>query len=524
MNEKNSRPMESPYFARELLAVQEKELIKGVQKLARAIAELEPNPDYPGVFPQAVLVGGYVRDLICGLKPKDADMEVYGVAPAKFTKVLEKLFGKGRVNEVGKSFGVLKVALPDGLELDVSIPRVDSRGKGEGHKDIRAKSDPTLPMKEAQRRRDFTINALSMDVLTGAIFDCFGGEEDLRNGILRLVDEETFKDDPLRVLRGVQFAARFGLTVESKTFSFMKEMVAAGALDHLPADRLRGEVEKLLTKADRPSIGLELMRDLGVLERHFPELKAMIGCEQDPNHHSEGDVWIHTKLAVDAAATLFKKRFPKPEEMSEAEYQEIRFSVMLGTLLHDSGKPATTKREADGKIHSYGHEAAGAAPTKEVLRRLNVSEAVLGNVLRIVKLHRLPEDQSKEFLNGKASEEDYKKIVKRFLDKLQLDQNKSFPWPAFLVVCEADYLSSSPRADKPPFQVLVEMSRIISEFKKPVGPVIQGRDILALWREVKGEDRPGGPWIREITEVIKAEGHHDPEAARERAREIIATM
>jgi len=518
------RQIENPFFAREVM----KEcggLIEAAKKIAEAVKDLSPDLRLRRYAePQVTIVGGFVRDALRGDHPKDADIEIFGVPPAKLLKILEKLFGEKSVNTVGKSFGVIKVALPDGLELDVSIPRVDSRGKGEGHKDIKVKGDASLPLKEAQRRRDFTINALSMDVESGAVIDSFDGLKDLQNGVLRLVDEETFKDDPLRVMRGVQFAARFGLTVEAKTFSFMKEMVANGALDHLPADRIRGEIEKLLTKSEKPSIGLELMRELGILERHFPELNNTIGCEQDPNHHSEGDVWTHTKLAVDRAASLFEERFPKPEEMSEAEYKEIRFSVMLGMLLHDSGKPPTTKRESDGKIHSYGHEAAGEILAKDVLCRLKVSGAVLDNVLRIVRLHRLPEDQYKEFFNEKVNEEDYRKTVKRFLNKLEIDQQKSFPWQAFLVVCEADYFSSSPKEDKAPYRPLAEMTRIISQFEKIKGPIIRGQDILDVWREVKGKERPGGAWVGEIIRVIKDEGHYDRTAVLARIKEIISGM
>jgi tRNA nucleotidyltransferase (CCA-adding enzyme) len=501
------------------------DLIIAAKKISEAVNNLPPDLSLSNsVRPRVMIVGGFVRDTLRGSNPKDADVEVFGVGSDKLVEVLQELFGSESVNEVGKSFGVIKVALPGGLELDVSIPRIDSRGVGAGHKDIEVKGDPNLSIIEAQRRRDFTINALSMDVLSGEIIDSFGGKEDLQKGILRLVDEKTFKDDPLRVMRGVQFVARFGLTVEPKTFSFMKEMVANGALDHLPAERICGEMEKLLTKSEKPSVGLELMRDLGILERHFPELNNMIGCEQDPFFHPEGDVWIHTKLVVDAAAMLFEKRFPCPSETAEGEYKKIKFSVMLGALLHDVGKLSVTKRGDDGKIHSFDHETAGIEPARAFLKRLNVSEEVLDVVLRIVRLHSLPGDQGELFFAGKMSEDQYKKATKRFLDRLQLDQNRSFPWQAFLVVCEADYFGCNPKKDKPPFRQLAEITRIISELKKPFGPVIQGQEVLTLWREIKGEDRPGGPWVGEITKIINEEGHYDPAEAMARVKEIIKTM
>jgi len=519
-----SRQIENPFFALESMKGA-KELIEATKKIAEAINKLLPDLRLRRYTePQVTIVGGFVRDALFGGHPKDADVEIFGVPPDKLVKILENLFGKDNVNKVGKSFGVIKVSLGNGLDLDVSIPRIDSHGDGEGHKDIKAKGNPSLSTKEAQRRRDFTINALSMDVLSGAVMDSFGGVEDLNNKVLRLVDEETFKDDPLRVLRGVQFVARFGLTVEPKTLSFMKEMVARGALDRLPAERILGEMEKLLTKSEHPSIGLELMRELGIIERHFPELNAFIGCEQDPKYHPEGDVWVHTKLAIDKAAQLFDKRFPKPEKISKDEYKEIRLAVMLGTLFHDIGKPPTTKREEDGRIHSFGHEAAGQAPAEAILKRLNVSNNVRDGVLRIIALHSYPNDHYQEYSEKKMNEKQYKKAVKKCFDKLAISKDKSFPWQAFLVACEADYFSSGLQDKKPAFGPLKEITEIVGQEENFDKPVIQGRDVLLLWQEIKGSKRPGGPWVGEIVRVVREEGIYNSKEALARARELIENL
>jgi tRNA nucleotidyltransferase (CCA-adding enzyme) len=206
--------VENPYFARECFEDATEEIV-AAQKIAREIAKLSPDLRLKKYTePKVLIVGGFVRDALSGGRPKDLDLEVSGVPIDKLVKLLRKIFGPDKVNEVGKSFGVLKVSLGGGRELDVAIPRVDSKDRsGSGHKNIKAKGEPALSTKEAQRRRDFSINALGMEVLSGSVIDSFGGVEDLKNKVLRLVDKETFKDDPLRVLRGVQFAAPFGLVI-----------------------------------------------------------------------------------------------------------------------------------------------------------------------------------------------------------------------------------------------------------------------------------------------------------------------
>ncbi len=220
---------------RDILKGQEKPLVRAAQELARAVAEVEPNPEYAPQPPAAYIVGGFVRDLMLGLKPKDADVEVYGVAPTELVALLNKMFGN--VNEAGRAFGVLKVAIGDGLELDVSIPRRESKS-GLGHTGFLINSDPSLDVKEAARRRDFTVNAMAMDPLTGVIFDPFGGLEDVKTRTLRVTDPAKFVEDPLRVLRAVQFLARLDFTVDPESDRFMREMVARGVLADLTPERL----------------------------------------------------------------------------------------------------------------------------------------------------------------------------------------------------------------------------------------------------------------------------------------------
>ena len=331
-----------------------------VEHIARIVGELGGR---------ALIVGGWVRDRLLGRVAKDIDLEVYGVESPDLKALLETV---APVNTVGESFTVYKVA-----GLDVSIPRRESK-TGRGHKGFEISGDPTLPPVEAARRRDFTINAIAWDPLTGEYLDPFGGRADLDARVLRMVDARTFGDDSLRVLRALQFAARFECTLDPATAA----RCAATPLDDLPAERVWVEVEKLLLQARRPSIGLTLARDLGIVERLWPELFALIDCPQEPEWHPEGDVWVHTLMVVDQARARI-------DDLDRAR----QVTVMLGAVLHDVGKPATTAVE-DGRIRSRGHEAGGVAPAIALLDRLNVHTLdgfdVRHHVLGIVAHHLAP--------------------------------------------------------------------------------------------------------------------------------------
>jgi tRNA nucleotidyltransferase (CCA-adding enzyme) len=348
------------------------ELHPAVLSIARAVR---------GAGGRALLAGGLVRDrLRLGDRmpePRDYDLEVYGVEPDALRALLARV---GRVDAVGEAFTVYKLAFGEGpsrVEVDVGLPRRDSK-VGPGHKGFRVTGDPRMPVEEACRRRDFTVNAMLQDPLGGELIDPWGGRRDLETGVLRAVDPATFGEDSLRVLRGAQFAARFGFRLDPATAALCRTI----PLDDLPSERVWGEVEKLLLRAERPSIGLAAARETGAVERLFPELEALAGCPQEPDWHPEGDVWIHTLQAVDLAAGLI-----------EGLDRPRRTVVMLGTLCHDLGKPSTTKR-IDGRIRSLDHEAAGLAPTERVLDGLNVHTMdgydVRAQVLAIVGNHLKP--------------------------------------------------------------------------------------------------------------------------------------
>jgi len=394
---------------------------------------------------RALLVGGGVRDDLLGRPSKDLDVEVFGVPSERLRTLLERF---GRVDTVGESFTVYKVG-----GVDVSLPRRESK-TGRGHKAFLVEGDPAMPIEEAARRRDFTINAISRDPLTGEIIDPFGGQKDLAARVLRAVDAHTFADDSLRVLRALQFAARFDLTLDEDTRALCRSI----ALDDLPAERIWGEIEKLLLQAPRPSVGLALALDLGVIDRLFPELKALVNCPQEPEWHPEGDVWVHTLLVVDEA----RARIDNLDRGRAA-------AVMLGAVCHDLGKPSTTQL-IDGRIRSLGHEEAGVGPAIAVLDRLNVHSLdgfdVRATVLGIVAHHLKPG----AFYKSASPVGDG--AFRRLAQKVDLE--------LLALVATADCLGRTGPFDCSAMTWFVDRARSLGVEHAPPAPIVMGRHLLEL--------------------------------------------
>lgn len=310
-------------------------------------------------------VGGFVRDRLRGVENKDVDIEVHGLRPAELEAILD---GLGNRMAIGESFGVYGLK---GSALDIAMPRREEC-RGRGHRDFEVFVDPFLGTYRAARRRDFTINALMENVLTGELLDPFGGVRDLEKGVIRHVSGETFPEDPLRVLRAAQFAARFGFAIAPETVELCAGMSLAG----LPKERVMGETEKALLKAEKPSVFFAALRRMGQLSLWFPELEKTIGVEQPPKHHAEGDVWTHTMLVCDEAAAL-RSRAGDPR------------ALMLAAVAHDFGKAVCTER-ANGEIHAYGHERAGQPLVRAFLQRLTAERALTRCVLNLTELHMKP--------------------------------------------------------------------------------------------------------------------------------------
>ena len=310
-------------------------------------------------------IGGFVRDMLMGQPSKDVDVEVHGVPVEQLREILEQF---GDVITIGKSFGVYQVR---GFNIDIAVPRKE-KNTGRGHRDFEIYTDPFLGVETAARRRDFTINALMQDVLTGEIVDCFGGQEDLKNGILRHIDPESFVEDPLRVLRAAQFAARFEFRVADETILLCRGV----DLSALPPERVTAELAKALCKSRKPSVFFETLREMQQLDVWFPELISLIGLEQDPVFHPEGDVWTHVMQVLDKAAGY-------------RDQTEEPFRFMLVPLVHDLGKIETTE-EVNGRIHTYQHDKVGLPIAKRFLQRLTNDTGLTRYVLNMTELHMRP--------------------------------------------------------------------------------------------------------------------------------------
>jgi len=420
-------------------------------QLPEGLARLLDSLRAAGARP--LLVGGAVRDALLGLPLKDFDVEVHGLPAERLTALLATL---GRVDVAGQAFAVLKVSGLSGVTgaVDVALPRRDSKA-GPGHRGFAVTGDPGLPLAEAARRRDFTINAMYFDDATGELLDPWGGQGDLAARRLRAVDPERFGDDPLRALRAVQFAARFELTVEPET----ARLSAGMPLAELPAERVFGEIEKLLLQARRPSLGLRLLRDWGTLPVVAPELDPLAATPQDPEWHPEGDVWTHTLQVVDEAAASIGELDP-PRALA----------VMLGSLCHDLGKPATTRFE-DGRIRSRGHEDAGLGPTSSLLDRWSVHTRsgydVRGQVLALVGNHLKPGqlyDDRDRVSDG---------AIRRLARKCE---------PELLYrVARADCLGRRPGRFEPrAMDWFLERVRALDVARGAPAALLQGRDVVAL--------------------------------------------
>jgi len=367
---------------------------------------------------RALVVGGYARDEVFKyegweLTPKDIDIEVYGVPFNKLVKILKS---RGKVDAVGKSYLVLKFK-----GMDVSIPRTD-RKTGDKHGDFESTGHADFSIKEAAPRRDLTINALALDPLTGEIIDEVGGVQDIKDSVLRAVDRNTFGEDALRVLRVVQFAGRFNFKVDPGT----AELCRSIDLSKIADKRIGDEWLKLLEKSNRPSVGMEIARDIGVIEKLHPELNALISCPQDPEWHPEGDVWTHTKMVVDEAADIARRR--------NLDEEETRV-LMLAALTHDFGKPATTIFNVEkNRYTAHGHETAGVEPAKRFLKPFEVPSQLKERVFSLVKYHMYPStnpDASDTALRRLAAKLHPATIQELILVAEADHRGRAVQWPGF---------------------------------------------------------------------------------------------
>ncbi len=401
-----------------------------------------------GAGGEAFIVGGWVRDYLLGRPSGDFDIEVHGLS---MESLLALLKGFGKPNLVGKTFGVVTMAV-DGHNFDFATPRLE-RKTGAGHRGFEVQSDPGLDFARASARRDFTVNAMGYKLPHMELVDCHGGREDLRRGILRHVSS-AFSEDPLRALRALQFAARFGFDIHPAT----QKLCAAQPIHELPPERVFGEIKKLLLKSDRPALGLEWMRRLDLL-RFFPELATLVGVPQEPDWHPEGDVWTHTLLTVNQAARL--------RDSASGEGENL--ALMLGALCHDLGKPASTVR-SDGRWRSPAHDVRGEAPTRAFLGRMTRESDLVETVVAFVREHLKPA------LLHKARDTVKPSAIRRLA--LRVDIKK------LVRVAQADHLGRTAKEALegvfPAGDWLLDQSRRLDVLSQKPKPFLTGKFLLSL--------------------------------------------
>ena len=434
----------------------------------------------------AVVVGGSVRDALLGHEPKDIDIEVYGIS---YDELAAFLATRGRVDLVGKSFGVVKFTesgVYPSVTCDFSVPRRDSK-TGPGHRDFNAHFDASITPREAAARRDFTINAMSFDPIAGEIWDFFGGQVDLNNRVLRATSD-AFSEDPLRVLRGMQFACRFNLTVDASTAAMSRSIAAEYST--LARERIAEEFMKWAVKSPQPGRIAEYLQSTGWIV-HFPEIQNLYGVPQDPEWHPEGDVGVHTMHVLNQAARVAERDALPPDD---------RAVLLFAALSHDFAKPSTTElREREGRVRwtSWGHEPAGGPMARAFLERIGIKSAIVDQVVKLVESHLAHHSIGRE-------------VTPRAVRRLALRLA-----PASIAqlvrVIEADASGRPPLEPgvPPAAQRLLAAAESEAVDARPQPPLILGRHVLPYFN-----DRPG-VHIGEVTSAAyeaQADGAFSTEA------------
>lgn len=419
-----------------------------VMRAGPALAALERAGGRP------LIVGGAVRDALLGMPAKDVDIEVYGLDADAVSAALAPL---GPVNAVGRSFGVIKLRLR-GEELDVALP---CRATRSGPRGLIPAPDPDMTPREAFARRDFTWNALGLTP-GGELIDLFGGVADLRAGLIRHTSE-AFGEDPLRVLRAVQFAARFGMRLAPETAALCGRLLPLAA--ELPVERVWGEWLKWAAQGRAPGLGLQALEQSGWLAL-YPALAALPGCPQEPRYHPEGDVWVHTGLVCDAAARIAERAGLAGEE---------RAVLVFAALCHDLGKPRTTVRTAEGRIRSPGHAQESVGLAEGWLQQIGALRRLVEQVLPLVREHGVHFSVSAT-----------PRAVRRLADRLR---------PVTLaqlgMLVEADHSGRPPLPPSNPLAPVLALAGELALLNAPPEPLLRGRDLHAA-------GFPSGPAMGEL--------------------------
>lgn len=427
---------------------------------------------------RAILVGGGVRDLLLGIPIKDLDIEVYGITTDELEKILRAF---GVVSLVGKSFGVFRL---HGVDVDWSLPRTDSSGRKP-----QVVLDPFMSFRDAFGRRDLTINAMGIDLVSFEFIDPYNGKNDVREKKLRIPKAEFFLDDPLRFYRVMQFIGRFEMMPDRELHDICATMDVRG----VSSERIEDEFEKLFLKSRRPSLGFRWLKKLGRLEELLPELAAIVDIPQDPRWHPEGDVFEHSMQSLDASAIM------------DFETIEEKLVVEIAALCHDLGKATTTLLTQEGII-SHSHESAGQEISKSFLKRITRKQIIIESVLKLIRHHMQPT----QLVKGDAKPSAYKRLARRLA-----------PHTTIMTLAKVALADSRGR-NKSSHEPLVTHDYDIERFLyyaqqaqveyRPEEPVLRGRDIM----DIVDPGVKMGLMLKKAYEIQLEEGIKDKDELRKR--------
>jgi tRNA nucleotidyltransferase/poly(A) polymerase len=414
-------------------------------------------------------VGGYVRDLVAGAPPEEVDLLV---TDHSLGDIIQKISPHGRVDIVGKSFGIIKFTV-QGKTYDIALPRKDSPKEtpARRHQDFLISADPGLPIEKDLERRDFRCNSMALRLKDGKLVDPFGGLDDTRAKLIRLTNPRAFPEDPLRVLRAARFASVLEYSVDPEIYGIAKDIDLSG----LSVERTNEEMFKILLRSRQPSVGLEELLKLNALKKLYPELYALTLSVQDSLFHPEKDafghhsVWHHTILTVDQAKVL--------AEIAKLA-QGKKLCLLMAALYHDAGKPATAEWEFKrGRmvITNNGHDLASERIAKKALARLRIYSWGGMNLRKMVPLLIRSHHRLSELWSNRDT------VTKKAFNRLAADISGEIELLIYL-----DAADRAGRKERPVRSLDRQARWLLRKFealnvsKETIAPLILGRDLIAL--------------------------------------------
>lgn len=403
------------------------------------------------------VVGGAVRDFVMGIEPKDYDIEVFDLLQDELIQILSEF---GKVDLVGKSFGIIRF-VTEGQAFDFSSPRKDNKIAA-GHTGFDVTIDPFMSFIDSAKRRDLTMNGLIYDIKNDDVIDPFGGLIDIHRKEIRHISDEQFSEDPLRVLRIMQFAGRFDMGVHKDTNWQCYSLI--DNLKEISTDRIWIEWEKWASKSIKPSKGLHFLW-ISCVSYMWPEIEDLAWTEQDEEHHPEGDVFYHTKWVCDAMADICAR---------EGITGERKTVLMLAALCHDFGKPATTERIEGKDIRAYGHDVAGEEPTKRFLKAIGAPKHLIDRIVPLVVNHMQHVYFKHMLKDPNCNQRTKDKFVRRLSAKVNIED--------FVLLAEADHSGRPPIPAHCPeeAQEILQIARALSVHTEPPKPILMGRHLIEM--------------------------------------------